>query len=416
MNFNFTKIFQGIDLLIFQFEHDWKIAVMRLVLIVLGVMMVYLGRKGVLEPLLMIPMGLGVSTINAAMMFFDPVSMVNKVAVDGTKVGTLFLDSIESDNINLMTLCQVDWLQPVYTFAFSNGLIACLIFVGIGSLLDIGFVMARPYQSMFIALCAELGTLVTLPIAMLFKGMTLGEAASIALVGGADGPMVLFGSLKMAPDLFVPITVVAYLYLALAYGGFPYLIRFLVPKKFRMIAMPPEKNQRQFSSSEKLIFSVIACVVLSFLFPVAAPLFFALFLGIAIRESGLEKFRYFVSEIILYGSTLTLGTLLGILCDAKTIMNPQVLPLLILGITALGLSAVGGLIGGYLMYFFTGGKYNPVIGIAGVSCVPSTAKVAQKEVSHENPGAVIMQYALGANICGVITTAIITAAYICLVK
>ncbi|MPM56209.1 Carboxybiotin decarboxylase [bioreactor metagenome] len=400
----------------FQFEHDWKIAVMRLVLIVLGVMMVYLGRKGVLEPLLMIPMGLGVSTINAAMMFFDPVSMVNKVAVDGTKVGTLFLDSIEADNLNLMTLCQIDWLQPVYTFAFSNGLIACLIFVGIGSLLDIGFVMARPYQSMFIALCAELGTVATLPIAMLFKGMTLGEAASIALVGGADGPMVLFGSLKMAPNLFVPITVVAYLYLALAYGGFPYLIRFLVPKKFRMIAMPPEKNQRQFSSSEKLIFSVIACVVLSFLFPVAAPLFFALFLGIAIRESGLEKFRYFVSEIILYGSTLTLGTLLGILCDAKTIMNPQVLPLLILGMTALGLSAVGGLIGGYLMYFFTGGKYNPVIGIAGVSCVPSTAKVAQKEVSHENPGAVIMQYALGANICGVITTAIITAAYICLVK
>lgn len=416
MNFNFTKIFQGIDLLMFQFEHDWKIAVMRLVLIVLGVMMVYLGRKGVLEPLLMIPMGLGVSTINAAMMFFDPVSMVNKVAVDGTKVGTLFLDSIEADNLNLMTLCQIDWLQPVYTFAFSNGLIACLIFVGIGSLLDIGFVMARPYQSMFIALCAELGTVATLPIAMLFKGMTLGEAASIALVGGADGPMVLFGSLKMAPNLFVPITVVAYLYLALAYGGFPYLIRFLVPKKFRMIAMPPEKNQRQFSSSEKLIFSVIACVVLSFLFPVAAPLFFALFLGIAIRESGLEKFRYFVSEIILYGSTLTLGTLLGILCDAKTIMNPQVLPLLILGMTALGLSAVGGLIGGYLMYFFTGGKYNPVIGIAGVSCVPSTAKVAQKEVSHENPGAVIMQYALGANICGVITTAIITAAYICLVK
>jgi len=105
-----------------------------------------------------------------------------------------------------------------------------------------------------------------------------------------------------------------------------------------------------------------------------------------------------------------------VLCDAKTIMNPQVLPLLVLGIVSLGLSAVGGLAGGYLMYLFTGGKYNPVIGIAGVSCVPSTAKVAQKAVAHDNPGAVIMQYALGANICGVITTAIITAAYICLIK
>ncbi len=416
MNFDFSRVFQGFELLSWQFQNDWQIAVARIVLIALGIAMVQLGRKGVLEPLLMIPMGLGMSTINAAMMFFDPVNMVNKTAVNASKVGTLFLDSIESNNDHLMTLCQIDWLQPVYTFAFSNGLIACLIFVGIGSLLDVGFVMARPYQSMFIALCAELGTFLTLPIAMLFNGMTIGEAASIALVGGADGPMVLFGSLKMAPELFVPITVVAYLYLALAYGGFPYLIRFLVPKKFRMIEMPPEKKRKEFTSAQKLLFSVIACVLLSFLFPVASPLFFSLFLGIAIRESGLEKFRYFVSEIILYGSTLALGTLLGVLCDAKTIMNPQVLPLLILGMVSLGLSAVGGLIGGYLMYFFTGGKYNPVIGIAGVSCVPSTAKVAQKAVSHDNPGAIIMQYALGANICGVITTAIITAAYICLVK
>lgn len=416
MNFHFLEVFQGFKLLSYQLDHDWKIVAGRIVLIALGVLMVHLGRKGVLEPLLMIPMGLGMSTINAAMMFFDPVSMVKKAPVDPTRVGTLFLDSIEANNDNLMTLCQVDWLQPVYTFAFSNGLIACLIFVGIGCLLDIGFVMARPFQSMFIALCAELGTLLTLPIAMLFKGISIGDAASIALVGGADGPMVLFGSLQMAPHLFVPITVVAYLYLALAYGGFPYLIKFMVPKKLRMIEMPKEKEEFQATSGEKLLFSVVACVVLSFLFPVASPLFLSLFLGIAIRESGLEKFRYFVSEIVLYGSTLTLGLLLGILCDAKTIMDPKILPLLILGITALALSAVGGLLGGYAMYFMTGKKYNPVIGIAGVSCVPSTAKVAQKAVSHDNPGAIIMQYALGANICGVITTAIITAAYICLVK
>ncbi|MEG1980643.1 MAG: sodium ion-translocating decarboxylase subunit beta, partial [Victivallaceae bacterium] len=390
-----------------------KMVIARAVMIILGVFMVYFGRKGILEPLLMIPMGLGISTINAAMMFFDPINMANKTPIDPTKVGTLFLNSIEVNNDRLMTLCQIDWLQPVYTFAFSNGLIACLIFLGIGSLLDIGFVMARPFQSMFIAFCAELGTLVTLPIAMLFKGMTIGDAASIALVGGADGPMVIFGSLKMAPDLFVPITVVAYLYLALAYGGFPYLIKFMVPKKLRMIEMPPEKNPFVATSAQKLIFAVIACVVLSFLFPVASPLFFSLFLGIAIRESGLEKFKYLVGEIVLYGSTLTLGLLLGILCDAQTIMDPKVLPLLILGIIALLLSAVGGLIGGYILWFFTGGKYNPVIGIAGVSCVPSTAKVAQKAVAHDNPNAIIMQYALGANICGVITTAIITAVYIC---
>ena len=415
MDFEFIKIFQGIDLLVHQFETDPKMAISRIVLVILGIVMVHLGRKGVLEPLLMIPMGLGISTINAAMMFFDPVNMATQQEIDHTKVGTLFLDSIESNNDALMTLCQIEWLQPVYTFAFSNGLIACLIFVGIGSLLDIGFVMARPYQRMFIAIFAEFGTLITLPLAMLFPSMTLGDAAAIALVGGADGPMVLFGSLKMAPDLFVPITVVAYLYLALAYGGFPYIIRFLVPKKLRMIEMPPEKKVKQFTSGQKMLFAVIACVMLSFLFPVASPLMFSLFLGISIRESGLEKFQYLVSEIVLFGSTLMLGILLGVLCDAKTIMDPKVLPLLILGMASLGLSAVGGLAGGYVLYFLTGGKYNPVIGIAGVSCVPSTAKVAQKEVAYANPRSIIMQYALGANICGVITTAILTAAYIAMV-
>ncbi|MGE4565177.1 MAG: sodium ion-translocating decarboxylase subunit beta, partial [Victivallaceae bacterium] len=229
MDVNLLKIFQGIDLVIHQWHQDWKILVARVILVALGILLVQLGRKGVLEPLLMIPMGLGMSTINASLMFFDPINMAAKQPIDETAVGTLFVNSIEANNDHIMTLCQIDWLQPIYTFAFSNGLIACLIFVGIGSLLDVGFVMARPFQSMFIALWAELGTLLTLPIAMMFKGMTLGEAASIALVGGADGPMVIFGSLKMAPDLFVPITVVAYLYLALAYGGFPYLVRFLVP-------------------------------------------------------------------------------------------------------------------------------------------------------------------------------------------
>ena len=157
-------------------------------------------------------------------------------------------------------------------------------------------------------------------------------------------------------------------------------------------------------------------MLLSFLFPVASPLFFSLFLGIAIRESGLEKFQYIVSELVLYGSTLMLGLLLGVLCDAHTIMNPKVLPLLLLGILALLLSGVGGLLGGYIMYFITGGKYNPVIGIAAVSCVPSTAKVAQKCVSKVNPSAIIMPHALGTNICGVITTAIITAIYMSLIK
>lgn len=228
--------------------------------------------------------------------------------------------------------------------------------------------------------------------------------------------MVLFASLKLSPHLFVPITVVAYMYLGLAYGGFPYLVKFLIPKKLQSIEMPPDDPKLKITSGQKLTFAVVACVLLSFLFPVASPLFFSLFLGIAIRESGLDKFQYLVSEIVLYASTLTLGLLLGVLCEAKTIMDPKVLPLLIFGMAALGLSGVGGIIGGYFMYFVTGGKFNPVIGIAGVSCVPSTAKVAQKCVTKANPNAIIMHYALGVNIFGVITTAIIAAIYISLLQ
>jgi Na+-transporting methylmalonyl-CoA/oxaloacetate decarboxylase beta subunit len=120
-------------------------------------------------------------------------------------------------------------LQPIYTLTFSNGLIACLVFMGIGVLLDVGYVMARPFQSMFIALCAELGTFAVFPIAIAL-GLTEREAASVATIGGADGPMVLFTSLVLAKHLFVPITVVGYLYLGLTYGAYPYMIKWLVPR------------------------------------------------------------------------------------------------------------------------------------------------------------------------------------------
>ena len=180
--------------------------------------------------------------------------------------------------------------------------------------------------------------------------------------------------------------------------------------------MPPEKPRKPITSGQKMVFAAVASAVLSFLFPVASPLIFSLFLGITIRESGLEKFQYIVSEIVLYGSTLMLGLLLGVLCEAETIMKPEVLPLLLLGILSLLLSGIGGIIGGYAMYFLSGRKFNPVIGLAGVSCVPSCAKVAQKCVAKVNPGSIIMPYALGANICGVITTAIIAAVYMSLIK
>jgi sodium ion-translocating decarboxylase beta subunit len=394
------QLFQGIATLV---NADPTIAVSRIVLILLGILLVYCGVKQILEPLLMIPMGVGMASVNAAVLYLS-----------ATTMGTIFIDPLVTDPTKLIDILQIDFLQPIYTLTFSNGLIACFVFMGVGVLCDIGYVLATPYTSMFIAIMAELGTIATFPIAIAM-GLPPKEAASIAMVGCADGPMVLFTSLMLARDLFVPISVVAYLYLSLTYGGYPFLIRFLIPKKLRGIKMDLKKIPRV-KPGEKIAFSLITCTILCLLFPVAAPLFMSFFLGVIIRDANVGPFKTFIEGPILYGSTFFLGLLLGVLCEANTILNPKVLILLVLGMTSLLLSGLGGIAGGYIMYFISKGQFNPVVGIAGVSCVPTTSKVAQKEVHLANMKAQILPYAIGANISGVITSAIIAGIYITLLK
>jgi len=192
-------------------------------------------------------------------------------------------------------------------------------------------------------------------------------------------------------------------------------VKLLVPKRLRAIKMTSKKPPKNYDAKVKLAFSAILCAVLCFLFPVASPLFFSLFLGVAVRESGMKHIYDFVSGPLLYGSTFMLGLLLGVLCDAHLLLDPKILKLLVLGMGALLLSGISGIIGGYIMYFIKRGNYNPVIGIAAVSCVPTTAKVAQKIVSKDNPNSFILGDALGANISGVITSAIITGIYITII-
>ena len=369
--YDLNNIFQGISTLL---DSDTAIMSARIVLMLLGILLVYLGRKGILEPLVMIPMGLGMAAVNAGVLLFP-----------GGVHGNLFLDPMVTDTDELMNILQIDFLN---------------------------FLLAKPLQSMFLALCAELGTFAIVPIAYAM-GLNANDSASIAMVGGADGPMVLFTSLNLSKEIFVPITVVAYLYLGLTYGGYPYLVRALVPQRLRAIKMKaPKKTLKQYSPATKITFAVLMCVILCLLFPVAAPLFFSLFIGVIIKESGLKHVCDFISGPMLYGSTFFLGILLGILCDAHTLLDPTVLKLLVLGILALLISGIGGILGGYIMYFIKRGDFNPVIGIAAVSCVPTTAKVAQKIVSHDNPSSFILADALGANITGVITSAIIAAIYV----
>jgi oxaloacetate decarboxylase beta subunit len=353
----------------------------------------------------MIPMGFGMSAVNAGVLFFDAKRM--------TDMGTIFMDPLETDVTGLMDILQIDFLQPVFTFTFSNGLIACLVFMGVGVISDVGNVLRFPFTSMLIAMFAELGTILTFPIARAM-GFSFGEAAAIATVGTADGPMVLFTSLILAKELFVPITIIAYLYLSLCYGGYPFLIKLLIPKELRAIAVKTTKKA-DINSKDKIVFDVVACTLLCLLFPMAAPLFLSFFLGNAIKESGVFKYMELLENVFLYTATFFLGLLLGVLCEASTLLDPQILKLLILGMMALALAGVGGIIGGYVVYLINGRKFNPTIGIAGVSCVPTTAKVAQKAVHAANKRVIILQFAMGACICGVITSAILTGLYISVV-
>ena len=389
------QMFPGVGTM---FDQDGLVVLARIVLIVLGFILALYGFKGTLEPLIMVPMGIGMIAVNAGMLYLD------------SGIGTLFLDSLVSEPDELINILQIDWLQPIYTFTFSNGLIACLVFMGIGARTEISFLLARPWASIFIAICGELGTFVTLVLGYSVFGLDAGQAAAVATIGGADGPMVLFTSLMLAKEYFVPISIIAYLYLSLCYGGYPYIIKMMVPKKYRAIDMFTEIPET--SQQSKFVFIVIVCAVLCLLLPVASPLIVSFFVGMAIKEAQIEPYQDFMESTVTYASTFFLALLLGCLCDAATLLDPTVGVILILGILALFFSAIGGLLGGWIMYFVSKKKFNPVVGIAGVSCVPTTSKLAQHAAAEEDPFVMVLGVAMGANVCGVITSAIIAGIFV----
>lgn len=391
-----AQLFPGIASFAVQ---DTTIAIARVALIIFGFILAYLGFKRVLEPLIMVPMGVGMICINCGVLFME-----------GGKLGTLFLDPLISEPAQLVDIMQVNFLQPIYNLTFSNSLVACAVFMGVGAMCEIGFILGNPWTSIIIAIFAECGTFVTLVLGVHF-GLTPHEAAAVASIGGADGPMVLFTSLMLAPHLFVPISVIAYLYLSLTYAGYPWLVKLLVPnKEIRgkdILFFAPEVPKRK-----KFIFILVCCGLLCLLLPMAAPLIMSFFLGMAVKEAEIVPYQDLIENTILYLGTLFLGLLLGTLCEASTLLNPKVAPLVLLGILALTISGAVGILGGYVVYWFKKGDFNPVVGIAGVSCVPTTAKIAQHAVEDIDPFAVVMPVAMGANIGGVIVSAIACGVFI----
>ncbi|MCL5960910.1 MAG: sodium ion-translocating decarboxylase subunit beta [Chloroflexi bacterium] len=393
------RIFEGISTF---GQMDAQTVIIRVALIFLGLLLIYLSAKEILDPLILMPMGLAMALVNGAILTLEG------------KLTNLFVDPMLAKPDDVVNSMQILFLQPIYNLTFSNSLIACLVFMGIGVITDLDFLIARPTTSLLIAVAAELGSILTFPLAVAF-GFTYKEAAAIAIVGGADGPMVLFTSLELAKHLFVPIAVVAYVYLSITYAVYPYMIKLLVPKKMQGIVMDL-KSIPKVSSRQKLAFSVIAGTVLSLLLPVAAPLFASFFIGVMVKEANITRYRKFLDEVVLTGSSFFLGFVLGALLSVNVVTDPRIVLIMILGMIALLLSGLGGLFGGMVVYWLSGGKTNPLIGIAGVSCVPTTAKVAQKCAFAVNKKAIILPFAMGPCVAGVITTAIISGIYVGLLR
>ncbi len=293
------------------------------------------------------------------------------------------------------------------------GIYPPLIFLGIGCMTDFGPLLSNP-KSFLLGAAAQLGIFSTFFGANLFGllpfaeswdiAFTNQEAASIAIIGGADGPTAIYLTSKLAPHLLGAIAVAAYSYMALVPIIQPPIMRALTTKKERAVVMT---QLRTVSKTEKILFPIFVTAICVLLLPSAAPLIGMLMLGNLFRESGVvERITKTAQNELMNIITILLGVTVGATANANTFLQPKTLLIICLGLIAFSLGTAGGVLLGKVMYLFSGGKVNPLIGSAGVSAVPMAARVAQKEGQRENPGNFLLMHAMGPNVAGVIGSAV----------
>jgi oxaloacetate decarboxylase beta subunit len=282
------------------------------------------------------------------------------------------------------------------------GIYPSLIFLGIGAMTDFGPLIARP-SSLFLGAGAQFGIAIAFIIANAL-GFLPGEAASIAIIGGADGPTAIYLTTRLAPTLLPAIAVAAYSYMALIPIIQPPIMRALTTKKERETVMV---QLRPVSKLEKVCFPVIVSILCILLLPTVAPLIGMLMLGNLFRECGVvERLSDTAQNALINIVTIFLGVTVGATASADTFLRAETLMIIGLGLVAFMFSTVGGLLLGKLMYVLSGGKVNPLIGSAGVSAVPMAARVSQLEGQKANPKNYLLMHAIGPNVAGVIGSAV----------
>lgn len=292
------------------------------------------------------------------------------------------------------------------------GIYPPLIFLAIGASTDFGPLIANP-KSLLLGAAAQLGIFGAF-IGAILLGLNGNEAASIGIIGGADGPTAIYLTSKLAPHMLGPIAVAAYSYMALVPVIQPPIIKLLTTKEERQIKMTQLRNV---SKREKILFPIIVTIVVTLIIPSAIPLVGMLMFGNLIKESGLvPKLVENVKESLMYIITILIGLTVGATANAEAFLNLATIKTIILGLFAFSFGTAGGVIFGKIMCKLSKGKINPMIGAAGVSAVPMAARVVQKIGQEENPSNFLLMHAMGPNVAGVIGSAVAAGVLLAIFK
>ena len=383
------------------FEGDgWKNAIM----IGVACFLLYLAIGRQFEPLLLLPIAFGMLLVNlplSGVMDVPTTELVPIAKASATEIAK-YGQVIMPDGQTYVEVAHSGGLLYYLYLGVKLGIYPPLIFLGIGAMSDFGPLIANP-KSFILGAAAQIGIFFTFCGAILL-GFPSNVAGSIAIIGGADGPTAIYVTSKLAANYLGPIAVAAYSYMALVPIIQPPIMRLLTTKKERAVVMT---QLRTVSKTEKIMFPIIVTIVVALLLPSAAPLVGMLMLGNLMRESGVVKRISDAAQNELMNIvTIFLGTTVGATARAEVFLTAETLMIVGLGLAAFCLGTAFGVIFGKLMYIFTGGKVNPLIGSAGVSAVPMAARVSQKVGQETNPSNYLLMHALGPNVAGVIGSAV----------
>ena len=398
----FYQFFQG---------DNWKCAIM----IVVAIVLLFLGIVKKFEPLLLVPIAVGmlVTNLPGAEMYHEILFAGGHIHWDlfgGNPITAEFIAEMQNAGVSEAVLNGITVGQTVSVglidvlyLGIKLGIYPCLIFMGVGAMTDFGPLIANP-KSLLLGAAAQLGIFLTYVGCRLSGLFTGAEAASIGIIGGADGPTAIFVTAMLAPALLGPIAVSAYSYMALVPVIQPPIMKALTTEKERQIVMKP---LREVSKKEKIIFPIVVTIFVALLVPSAAPLIACLMFGNLAKECGVtDRLSKTMQNELMNIVTIFLGVSVGATATGATFLSPKTLMILGMGIVAFGFGTAGGVLLAKFMNLFLKEKINPLIGSAGVSAVPMAARVSQKVGQEANPGNFLLMHAMGPNVAGVIGSAI----------